>query len=77
MINFVGPFGEEIDVEPVTVSKAGEEGQWATFEYGEDWEIPEGYDFAEEFDENTAKQSFMIKYGDTLEIPEIGIVPAE
>ena len=77
VVNFVGQFGETIDVEPVTVSKVGQEGQWATFEYGEDWVIPEGYAFAEEFDESTAKQSFMVKYGETLEIPEIGIVPVE
>lgn len=77
VIHFVGAFGEEMDVEPVTVTKTGEEGQWISFEYGKDWELPEGYEFAEEFDENTAKQSFMVKCGETLEIPEIGIVPVK
>ena len=73
-VNFVGPFGEEIDVAPVVVTKTGPEGEWASFVYGEDWELPEGYTFAEKFDETAAKQIFCLKYGETLDTLEIGIV---
>ena len=76
-IHFVGRFGEDINVEPITLTKEGKEGEWARFEYGKDWTLPEGYEFAEEFDEITAKQVFEVKYGDTSDIPEIGIVPSK
>ena len=77
IINFVDPFGGDVDVEPVVVAENGPEGGYAIFNYGEDWELPEGYDFAEDFDEMIAKQEFRVKYGDTLDTVEIGIVPEE
>ena len=77
IINFVDPFGGDVDVEPVVVAENGPEGGYAIFNYGEDWELPEGYDFAEDFDEMIAKQEFRVKYGHTLDTVEIGIVPEE
>ena len=37
-------------------------------------DIPEGYTFAADFDENIAKQILRVKYGDTLDTLTIGIV---
>lgn len=73
-VNFVGAFGEPLDVAPVIATKTGTEGEWAAFNYGVDWQLPEGYTFAADFDENIAKQILRVKYGDTLDTLTIGIV---
>lgn len=74
IVNFVGPAGETLDIEPVVVSKQGQEGEWALFKYEEDWRLPEGYIFAADFDEVAANQDIMIQYGGTLDTLEIGII---
>ncbi len=73
-VNFVGEFGEDIGVDPVVVTKNGPEGETANFVYGEDWSLPEGYTFAEDFDEAAATQTLSVKYGKTLDTLQIGIV---
>ena len=76
-VNFVGPFGESIDVAPVVAVKTGPEGEWVDFNYGVDWKLPTGYTFAYDFDETAAKQTIRIKYGETLDTLTIGIVAAD
>ena len=76
-VNFVGEFGEDIGVAPVVVTKNGPEGEMANFVYGEDWTLPEGYTFAADFDEAAAKQTISMKYGETVDSLQIGIVPEE
>ena len=76
-VNFVGEFGEDIGVAPVVVTKNGPEGEWANFVYGEDWTLPEGYTFAADFDEAAATQTISVKYGETLNSLQIGIVPQQ
>ena len=76
-VNFVGEFGEDIGVAPVVVTKNGPEGEMANFVYGEDWTLPEGYTFAVDFDEAAAKQTISMKYGETVDSLQIGIVPEE
>ena len=76
-VNFVGEFGEDIGVAPVVVTKNGTAGEWANFVYGEDWTLPEGYTFAADFDEAAATQTISVKYGETLNSLQIGIVPIQ
>ena len=76
-VNFVGEFGEDIGVAPVVVTKNGPEGETANFVYGEDWTLPEGYTFAADFDEAAATQTISVKYGETLNSLQIGIVPIQ
>ena len=64
----------ETGVAAVIATKTGPEGEWAAFNYGVDWQLPEGYTFAADFDENIAKQILRVKYGDTLDTLTIGIV---
>lgn len=77
-IHFVDAFGNPIDgIEPIELTKNGVAGEYAHFQYGTDWVLPEGYTFASYNDESIAKQDLTIKYGETLDTLEIGIVQAE
>ena len=76
-VNFVGEFGEDIGVAPVVVTKNGTAGEWANFVYGQDWTLPEGYTFAADFDEAAATQTISVKYGETLNSLQIGILPIQ
>lgn len=77
-IHFVDAFGNPIDgIEPIELTKNGVAGEYAHFQYGTDWVLPEGYTFASDNDESIAKQDLTVKYGESLDTLEIGIVQAE
>lgn len=77
-ITFTDPFGNPIDgVGPIELKKMGAEGEYALFQYGKDWTLPEGYTFATFNDEQIAKQDITVKYGETLNTFTVALIPSE
>lgn len=65
----------ETVIDEIELTKTGEKGEWASFIYGQDWSIPEGYEFATKNDEIIANQNVLVKYGEVLDTFTVAIVP--